>query len=62
MNPIIAGRGVCDPHIHIFGNKAYLFASHDSSCENTTWLMADWQIWSSEDLISWEYECTVRPE
>lgn len=62
MNPIIPGRGVCDPHIHIFRNKAYLFASHDSSCENTTWLMDDWQIWSSEDLISWEYECTVRPE
>ena len=28
-NPIISGRGVCDPHVHIFGDRAYLYASHD---------------------------------
>ena len=61
-NPIIKGQGVCDPHIHIFENRVYLYASHDLSIENETWLMKDWQIWSSGDLVNWEYEATVRPE
>lgn len=61
-NPIIPGKGVCDPHVHIFNNKAYLYASHDKSVESPTWLMDDWQIWSSEDLVEWKYESTVRPE
>lgn len=30
-NLIIQNLGVCDPHIHIFTNKIYLFASHDKS-------------------------------
>jgi len=34
-NPIIPDQGVCDPHIHIFNNKAYLFASHDFAPTNT---------------------------
>lgn len=30
-NPVIPGLGVCDPHIHIFENRAYLYASHDAA-------------------------------
>lgn len=61
-NPIVRGMGVCDPHIHIFNNRAYLYASHDTSPENKTWIMTDWQIWSSPDLVTWNYESTVKPE
>lgn len=61
-NPIIPKQGVCDPHIHIFEGKAYLYASHDRSIDNTTWLMEDWQIWSSPDLVDWRYEADVKPE
>ena len=61
-NPIIPGQGVCDPHIHIFNNRAYLYASHDRSPDNTDWLMDDWQIWSSADLVNWRLDATVRPE
>lgn len=61
-NPIIPMRGVCDPHIHIFNNIAYLYAIHDKSIDNLKWCMSDWQIWSSADLVNWEYESTVRPE
>lgn len=61
-NPIIKGKGICDPHVHIFQNKAYLYASHDTSIDNPTWHMEDWQIWSSEDLVHWNYERTVHPE
>lgn len=61
-NPIIPGKGVCDPHIHIFQDMAYLYASHDRSIDNQTWLMDDWQIWSSKDLVNWNFESTFRPE
>lgn len=61
-NPIIPGKGVCDPHVHVFEDKVYLYASHDRSPKSSTWLMDDWQIWSSKDMIQWDYEYTFRPE
>lgn len=61
-NPIIRGRGVCDPHMRVFNDKVYLYASHDQSIENETFCMKDWQIWSSADFIKWELEETIHPE
>ena len=61
-NPIIPGLGVCDPHIHIFRNRAYLYASHDAKEGSHFYDMYDWQIWSSDDLVNWTMESTVRPE
>lgn len=58
----IIGMGVTDPHIHIFDDRAYLYASHDYSPENTTFVMRDWQVWSSDNLREWELESTLRPE
>ena len=29
MNPIIPGKGICDPHLHPFNRKMYLYCSHD---------------------------------
>lgn len=61
-NPIIKGKGICDPHIHIFQDRAYLYASHDESPENTGFRMKDWAIYSSPDLVHWELESFFRPE
>ena len=61
-NPIIPGRGVCDPHVRIFNDTAYLYATHDRSPDNTFFAMDDWWIWSSPDLVNWTHECTIRPE
>lgn len=61
-NPIIPDRGICDPHIHIFQDKAYLYASHDRSPVNDSWFMDDWEIWSSGNLVDWKHESTLRPE
>ena len=63
-NPIITKRGVCDPHVHIFGDRAYLYASHD--CDDGTESgdydhMDDWEIWSSADLVTWRRESVVSP-
>ena len=61
-NPIVLNQGLNDPHIHIFGEKAYVFASHDKSAENTQFVMDDWWIWSSPDLVHWKQECVIKPE
>ncbi|NMW32016.1 family 43 glycosylhydrolase [Altererythrobacter sp. RZ02] len=60
-NPIIANQGVNDPHIHVFGDTAYLYASHDKSPHNTDFIMEDWQVWSSEDLVNWRLRSTLLP-
>jgi arabinoxylan arabinofuranohydrolase len=61
-NPILPRRGVCDPHVHVFNGRAYLYASHDSSAQNDGYVMHDWEVWSSGDLVRWRREAVVRPE
>jgi len=62
QNPIIPNRGVNDPHIHIFEDRAYLFATHDRSIESKRFAMDDWWIWSSNDLVHWNLESVLKPE
>lgn len=62
MNPIIFRQGICDPHVHIFNDKVYLYATHDSPGYEEGFHMEDWHIWSSEDLIEWKQEAVLHPE
>ena len=59
---IIPNQGVCDPHIHIFNGKAYLFSTHDRGPGSPTYRMDEWRVFSSDDLLNWKLECTLRPE
>lgn len=61
-NPILPGRGVCDPHIRIFNDTAYLYATHDRCADASTYEMEDWWVWSSPDLVHWTHAGTLRPE
>ena len=61
-NPILPGIGLCDPHVRIFEGKAWLYASHDYSPDNTGYRMDDWWVWSSPDLAHWKHEGILRPE
>ena len=61
-NPIIPRMGVCDPHMHIFGDRVWLHASHDSTPGNQNFAMRDWQIWSSADMVEWQLENVIHPE
>ena len=61
-NPIIPNKGVNDPHIHIFEGRAYLYATHDRSIENTRFAMDEWGVWSSDDLVNWTLESILKPE
>ena len=56
------GTGLTDPHIRIFNDRAYLYASHDHSADSTDFVLKDWQVWSSDDLLNWEQESVLRPE
>ena len=59
---IIPKQGVCDPHVLIWGGKAYMFSTHDRGPENTGFHMDDWRIFSSDDLLNWKLEYTFHPE
>ena len=61
-NPIIRKMGVCDPHIHIFNDRVYLYASHDAPDGEGFFTMHDWEIWSSDDMVNWQRDSSVRPE
>ena len=61
-NPIIPNRGANDPHIRIIDGKAYLSASHDKSIESKKFIMEDWWLWSSDDLVNWKLESVLKPE
>jgi len=60
-NPIVPAVGLNDPHVHIFNDKAYVYATHDKSSENERFIMEDWWIWSSTDLVSWKLESVLDP-
>lgn len=53
--------GVTDPQVRIYDDRAYLYASHDIDPDSTRFVMPDWQLWSSDDLVNWSYETTLDP-
>lgn len=61
QNPMVADVGMADPHIRIFNNKAYLFATHDADPNAKKFTMPDWKIWSSDNLRDWVLERTILP-
>lgn len=60
-NPIVPDVGMADPHGHIFNGRAYIYATHDYSSNNTGFRMDDWWIWSSDDLVNWKKENVLKP-
>lgn len=60
-NPLLPGLGVCDPHVRVFGERAWLYATHDRSASNSSYVMDEWWAWSSEDLVHWRRECILSP-
>ncbi|NCB09135.1 MAG: 1,4-beta-xylanase, partial [Bacteroidia bacterium] len=61
-NPVIKEIGMSDPHVRVFNDTLYLFSGHDTSPGDTTWVMRDWRVFSSTDLINWKLETTISPE
>ncbi len=62
QNPVIRDIGMSDPHIRVFNDTVYLYCGHDSNPEDKTWIMKDWRVFSSTDLINWTLEETISPK
>lgn len=60
-NPLVPGAGMADPHIHIFGDTAYLYAGRDRSQTDDNFIMPDWNVWTSDDLVAWRHVTTIAP-
>ena len=61
-NPIVPGIGLTDPHGVVFGDRVYLFATHDAFPNSRKFVMTNWWVWSSADLVNWRQEGTLQPE
>jgi hypothetical protein len=61
-NPIIPRRGVCDPQVRVWDGEAWLYATHDADPAASGFVMRDWQIWRSGNLVDWRHAGTLRPE
>lgn len=62
QNPIVSHKGLNDPHIHVFNDTAYVYASHDKSIDNDKFIMEDWWVWSSPDLVNWKKRSVLQPK
>lgn len=62
QNPIIRDIGMSDPHIRVFNDTIYLYSGHDNHPDDTTWVMKDWRVFSTTDLINWNLETTILPK
>jgi hypothetical protein len=60
--PLIAEDGMSDPHMLVEGDACYLFAGHDVGAGVSDWIMGDWRIYRSTDLLSWDLVGAIRPE
>lgn len=61
-NPIVEGVGLCDPKVRIYDNHAYLYATHDAVPGSKRFIMHDWWVWESDDLVHWKQVSTLKPE
>lgn len=57
QNPIIKGNYTADPTARVFGDRVYLYPSHDiispTQPEAKWFSMADYHVYSSENLVDW---------
>lgn len=60
-NPLIAEPGMSDPHALVVGDSCYLFTGHDVGFGINNWVMPDWRIYRTQDLITWEHVGTISP-
>ncbi|UJP66935.1 family 43 glycosylhydrolase [Mongoliitalea daihaiensis] len=59
QNPLVRHQFSADPSAKVFGDRIYIYASHDIRCDHTQgrpdWFcMEDYHVFSSDNLIDWE--------
>ena len=58
-NPIITDCYTADPAPLVVGNTVYLYNDHDFGSNNSTYVMYDYRIYSSTDMMNWTSYGTV---
>jgi len=58
MNPIV-NEGSADPSARVFGDRLYIYPSHDFDASNTEFTMYDWKCYSTDDLVNWRDEGVI---
>ncbi len=61
-NPVVQGVGLCDPKVRIYDNHAWLYATHDAVPGSAHFIMNDWWVWASDDLVKWRLVSVLKPE
>lgn len=61
-NPIVNSQSVTDPHAVVYGDRVWVYAGQDADAKAKSFVMHDWRVWSSADLVNWRPEGTLRPE
>ena len=61
-NPIVIGQGLTSPKVHVYNDRAYLYAAHDASSKSKGFKLNDWWVWASDDLVNWKCESVLKPE
>jgi arabinoxylan arabinofuranohydrolase len=52
-NPIIQTRFTADPAPLVVGDTVYLYAGHDEDDAKQGFVMRDWRLYSSKDMVNW---------
>ncbi|MFC2110293.1 family 43 glycosylhydrolase [Bacteroidota bacterium] len=62
QNPIIDTSGISDPHVRVFNDTIYLYSGHDDTPNDKLWVMKDWRVFSTTDLLNWRHRTTIGPK
>ena len=54
QNPLVSTSYTPDPAPYVHDGKVYMFTGHDED-DATYFLMKDWQVFSTEDMVNWTY-------
>ncbi|WP_443053542.1 glycoside hydrolase family 43 protein [Streptomyces sp. NBC_00285] len=52
-NPIVQHVYTADPAPLVYNGRVYLYTGHDEDGSNSSFVMKDWRVWSSADMVNW---------
>ena len=61
-NPLILPSvGLADPHVRVINGSIFMFATHDDSANSSDFLMRNWWVWTSPNLVEWSVVSVLDP-
>ena len=53
QNPIVQTYYTADPAPMVYGDKVYMYTTHDQDTASTFFRMYDWRAYSTDDMVNW---------